>query len=49
MVDGFPGLFVGDLVGTVPSIGGETGRTQAGLGYVFYNAATLRGLIFDSR
>ncbi len=47
MVDGFPGLFVGDLVGTVPSIGGETGRTQAGLGYVFYNAATLRGLIFD--
>ena len=39
--DGSADLFVGDLTGSPP------GRSTAGLGHVFYNAAMLRGLDFD--
>jgi hypothetical protein len=38
--DGFADLFVGDL------IAGPDGRNSAGIGYVIYNAANLRGLSF---
>ncbi len=38
--DGFPDLFVGDLVAQAD------GLFNAGLGYVFYNAAGLRGRVF---
>lgn len=39
--DGFPDLMVGDLVAD------PLGRTNAGRGYIIYNAGNLRGLDFD--
>jgi hypothetical protein len=41
--DARPDLFVGDLVATPPN----TGRTRAGVGHVFYDAAMLKNLSFD--
>ena len=38
--DGFPDLFLGDLVGASPN------GVNSGLGYVIWNAAELRGLTF---
>ncbi len=39
--DGFPDLMVGDLVAD------PEGRSNAGRGYIFYNAANLRGIHLD--
>ncbi|MEM7261712.1 MAG: hypothetical protein AAF488_06945 [Planctomycetota bacterium] len=41
--DGLADLFVGDLVGD--AFGGSLGNS--GIGYVFYDAASLKGLTFD--
>jgi len=42
--DGAPDLFVGDIVGD--GTAGST-RPRSGVGHVFYDAGTLRGLLFD--